>query len=114
MNEELNELFDIKSDKNENNNIPKPKQNVLVHSIVRVVILVVATVATCGILLVAALDGQIGLAILAVVIILAWFGAMIFETVKLNRKKCRELANSNIILIVIAILIILGITAEIV
>ena len=110
---EFNELFDIKDEKKEVSNLPTPKQNVLVHSIVRAVILIITTVLTCGILFIAALGGEINLAILAAVIVILWFVIMIAEAVRLNKKNCRELANSNIVLIIIAVLIILGIIAEI-
>jgi|GEM_PF-1392243 len=111
MNEEFNELFEIKDEKNDESNLPAPKQNVFVHSIIRAVILIIATVLTCGILFVAALGGEINLAILAAAIVILWFVIMIIETIRLNKKKCTELATSNVILIVIALVLILGLTA---
>ncbi len=111
MNEEFNELFEIKDEKKDESNLPTPKQNVLVHSIVRAVILIITTILTCGILFIAALGGEINLAILATVIVILWFVIMIAETVRLNKKKCTELATSNVILIVIALVLILILTA---
>ena len=111
MNEEFNELFEIKDEKKEESNIPAPKQNVLVHSIIRAVILIITTILTCGILFIAALGGEINLAILAAVIVILWFVIMIIEAVRLNKKKCTELASSNVVLIVIAVVIILSLTA---
>ncbi len=111
MNEEFNELFEIKDEKKEASNLPAPKQNVIVHSFVRAVILIITTVLTCGILFVAALGGEINLAILAAVIVILWFVIMIAETIRLNKKNCQELANSNVVLIIIAIVLILCLTA---
>ena len=113
MNEEFNELFDIKDEEIESYKIPTPKQNVFIHSSIRVVVLIVTIIGVCAILFIAALDAKIELGILGAVIILGWFGLMIFETVRLNKKNCRELANANIVLIILAMLIILGITANV-
>jgi len=113
MNEEFNELFDIRDEEIESSKIPAPKQNIFIHSLIRAVILIVTIIGVCAILFVAALDAKIELGILGAVIILGWFGMMIFETVRLNKKNCRELANSNIVLIILATIIILGITANV-
>mgnify|MGYP003512534813 CR=1 FL=1 len=111
MSKEFNELFDIKEEQEKDDNLPIPKQNVLIHTIVRV--LIVTVIGVCAILLVAALDANIELAILGAAIILGWFGFMIFEAIKLTKRNCRELANSNIVLMIIAILVIVGITVNV-
>lgn len=113
MSKEFNELFDIKEEQEKDDNLPIPKQNVLIHTIVRVAVLIVTVIGVCAILLVAALDANIELAILGAAIILGLFGFMIFEAVKLTKRNCRELANSNIVLMIIAILVIVGITVNV-
>ena len=113
MSKEFNELFDIKEEQEKDDNLSIPKQNVLIHTIVRVAVLIVTVIGVCAILLVAALDANIELAILGAAIILGWFGFMIFEAIKLTKRNCRELANSNIVLMIIAILVIVGITVNV-
>ncbi|MBV6880257.1 hypothetical protein NG800_012365 [Epilithonimonas ginsengisoli] len=113
MNEEFNELFDIKDDEKEISNLPVPKQNVLVHSIIRVVILIVATVLILGLLFVAAIDGEIGLAILALAIVIAWFGIMIAEAKNLRKKNKNNLADANNMIIVLAVVTVLSLFAYI-
>ena len=113
MSKEFNELFDIKEEQEKDDNLPIPKQNVLIHTIVRVAVMIVTVIGVCAILLVAALDANIELAILGAAIILGWFGFMIFEAIKLTKRNCRELANSNIVLMIIAILVIVGITVNV-
>ncbi len=113
MNEEFNELFEIKNDERETSNLAVPKQNVLVHSIIRAVILIITTILTLGILFVAALGGEMNLAILAGAIVIAWFGLMIFEANNLKKKRKNELAGANIVLIVIAVVLILILIAYI-
>ena len=113
MSKEFNELFDIKEEQEKDDNLPIPKQNVLIHTIVRDAVLIVTVIGVCAILLVAALDANIELAILGAAIILGWFGFMIFEAIKLTKRNCRELANSNIVLMIIAILVIVGITVNV-
>lgn len=112
MSKEFNELFDIKEEET-NDNLSIPKQNVLIHTVVRIVVLIVTIIGVCAILFVAALDANIQLAILGAAIILGWFGLMIFEAIKLTKRNCRELANSNTVLIIIAILVIVGITVNV-
>lgn len=113
MNEEFNELFDIKEDKKEISNLPVPKQNVLVHSIIRVVILIIASILTLGILFVAALGGEIGLAILALAIVIVWFGIMIAEAKNLRKKNKNDLADANNMVIVLAVVTVLCLFAYI-
>ncbi|WDF45512.1 hypothetical protein PQ459_11455 [Chryseobacterium sp. KACC 21268] len=113
MNEEFNELFDIKEDKKVISNLPVQKQNVLVHSIVRVVILIIASVLTLGILFVAALGGEIGLAILALAIVVAWFGIMIAEAKNLRKQNKNDLADANNMIIVLAVVTVLCLFAYI-
>lgn len=113
MNEEFNELFDIKDDEKEISNLPVPKQNVLVHSIIRVVILIVATVLILGLLFVAAIDGEIGLAILALAIVIAWFGIMSAEAKNLRKKNKNNLADANNMIIVLAVVTVLCLFAYI-
>lgn len=113
MNEEFNELFDIKDDEKEISNLPVPKQNVLVHSIIRVVILIVATVLILGLLFVAAIDGEIGLAILALAIVTAWFGIMSAEAKNLRKKNKNNLADANNMIIVLAVVTVLCLFAYI-
>lgn len=113
MNDEFNELFDIKDDEKEISNLPAPKQNVLVHSIIRVVILVIASILVLGILFVAALGGEIGLAVLALAIVIAWFGIMIAEAKNLRKKNKNDLADANNMIIVLAVVTVLCLFAYI-
>lgn len=113
MNEEFNELFDIKDDEKEISILGVPKQNVLVHSIIRAVILIITTVLTLGIFFVVALGGGMNLAILAGAVVIAWFGLMIFEVNKLKKKRKNQLASANIVLIVIAVVLLLILIAYI-
>lgn len=113
MNNEFNELFDIKDDEKEISNLPAPKQNVLVHSIIRVVILVIASILVLGILFVAALGGEVGLAILALAIVIAWFGIMIAEAKNLRKKNKNDLADANNMIIVLAVVTVLCLFAYI-
>lgn len=113
MNEEFNELFDIKDDVKEISNLPFPKQNVLVHSIIRVVILVIASILILGILFVAALGGEFGLAILALAIMIAWFGIMIAEAKNLRKQNKNDLADANNMIVVLAVVTVLCLFAYI-
>ena len=113
MNEEFNELFDIKEDKKEISNLPVPKQNVLVHSIIRVVILIIASVLTLGILFVAAINGEMDVAILALAIVIAWFGIMIAEAKNLRKQNKNNLADANNMIIVLAVVTVLCLFAYI-
>lgn len=113
MNEEFNELFDIKEDKKEISNLPVPKQNVLVHSIIRVVILIIVTILVLGFLFVAAYDGQLGLAILALAVVIAWFGIMISEAKNLRKKNKNDLADANNMIVLLAVVTVLCLFAYI-
>lgn len=113
MNEEFNELFDIKEDKKEISNLPVPKQNFLVHSIIRVVVLIIASFLTLAILFVAALNAEIGFAVLALVIVIAWFGIMIAEAKNLRKKNKNVLADANNVIIILAIVTVLCLFAYI-
>ena len=113
MNEEFNELFDIKEDNKEISNLPVPKQNVLVHSIIRVVILIIATILVLGVLFVAAINGEIGLAILSLAIVIAWFGIMIAEAKNLRKQNKNDLADANNMIVVLAVVTVLCLFAYI-
>lgn len=113
MNDEFNELFDIKVEEKAVSNLPVPRQNVLVHSIIRIVILIIATILILGLLFVAALGGEIGLAILALAIVIAWFGIMIAEAKNLRKKNKNDLADANNMILVLAVVTVLCLFAYI-
>lgn len=110
MNEEFNELFDIKDDGNEPSDLPVPHQNVVLHTIIRAVILIITALLTFGILFVAAFGRDINFAILAAVIVIAWFLIMIFEANHLRKHRKDQLSGVNYMLVAIAFVIILCIT----
>lgn len=107
MNEEFNELFDIKEDESEKPSVQITSQKIIIHTLIRIVILLVAAVATCVLLFIAAYDSQISLGVLALIIVLGWFGLMIMETVRLNKSNKTQLSQANSILIGLAVLMIL-------
>jgi len=113
MNEEFNELFDIKEDEGEKPNVQITTQKVVIHTLIRAVILLVAAVATCVLLFIAAYDSQIILGVLALVIVVGWFALMIIESVRLKKSNKTQLSQANSVLIGIAVLMILMLIAGI-
>ena len=113
MNEEFNELFDIKEEEAEKSNVQITTQRVVIHSLIRALILLVAAVATCVLLFIAAYDSQIMLGVLALVIVVGWFVLMIIESVRLKKSNKTQLSQANSVLIGIAVLMILMLIAGI-
>jgi len=106
MNEEFNELFDIKEGEDDKPNVQITNQKIIIHTLIRTVILLVAAVATCVLLFIAAYDSQISLGVLALAIVVGWFSLMIMETVRLNKSNKTQLSRANSILIGLAVLMI--------
>jgi len=113
MNEEFNELFDIKKDEAEKPSAQITTQKVLIHTLIRAVILLVGAVATCVLLFIAAYDSQIMLGVLALAIVIGWFALMIIESVRLKKSNKTQLSQANSVLIGIATLMILMLIAGI-
>ncbi|MDP9955582.1 membrane protein YdbS with pleckstrin-like domain [Epilithonimonas hungarica] len=107
MNDEFNELFDIKEDEVEKPSVQITTQKIVIHTLIRTVILVVTAVATCVLLFIAAYDSQISLGVLALAIVVGWFTLMIIETVRLKKSNKIQLSQANSVLIGIAALMIL-------
>lgn len=106
MNEEFNDLFDIKEGEVEKQSVQITTQKVVIHTLIRTVILLVVVVATCVLLFIAAYDSQIGLGILALVIVVGWFSLMIMEAIRLNKGNKTQLSTANSILVGLAVLMI--------
>ncbi|UQB69422.1 hypothetical protein [Epilithonimonas zeae] len=107
MNEEFNELFDIKEDEAEKPNVHINTQKVVIHTLIRAVILLVGAAITCVLLFIAAYDSQIMLGVLALVMVVGWFILMIMESVRLKKSNKIQLYQANSVLIGIATLMIL-------
>lgn len=107
MNEEFNELFDIKEGKYDKSSVQITTQKIVIHTLVRTVILLLSAVGSCVLLFIAAYDSQISLGILALVIVVLWFTLMIMETIKLNKSSKTQLSTANSFIIGLAILMIL-------
>ncbi|GGG65095.1 hypothetical protein [Epilithonimonas arachidiradicis] len=106
MNEEFNELFDIKEDNEDKPSVQINNQTIIIHILVRTVILLVAAVASCVLLFVAAYDSQIILGVLAILIVVGWFSLMIMEASKLKKSNKTQLSTANWSIIGLAILMI--------
>ncbi|SDG07393.1 TMEM14 family protein [Epilithonimonas hungarica] len=113
MNEEFNKLFDIKEDKEDRPTVQITNQKIIVHALIRTIILLVAGVASCLLLFVAAYDSQVGLGVLALMIVIGWFVLMIMEAIRLSRSNKTQLSTANAILIGLAILLILMLVSNI-
>ena len=113
MNEEFNELFDIKDDKDQKPSVQITTQKIVIHTLVRAVILLVSAVLTCVLLFIAAYDSQIMLGILALVIAVGWFALMIMESARLKKSNKTQLSQANSVLIGLAALMILMLIAGI-
>jgi len=106
MNEEFNELFDIKEDNDDKPNVQITTQKIVIHTLIRTIVLVVAAVASCVLLFIAAYDSQISLGVLALLIVVGWFSLMIMEAIRLNKSNKTQLSTANMILVGLAVLMI--------
>lgn len=113
MNEEFNELFDIKEDKNDKPNVQITTQKIVIHTLIRTVILLVSAVASCVLLFVAAYDSQLILGVVALLIVVGWFSLMIMETIRLKKNNKTQLSTANSYIIGLAILMIFMLIANI-
>jgi len=107
MNEEFNELFDIKEEETEKPIVSITTQQIVIHTLIRTLILVVGAAATCVLLFIAAYDSQIFLGILALLIVIGWFVLMITETGRLKKNGKTQLSQANSVIIGLAVLMIL-------
>jgi len=106
MNEEFNELFDIKEDNDDKPNVQIMTQKIVIHTLIRIIVLVVAAAASCVLLFIAAYDSQISLGVLALLIVVGWFSLMIMEAIRLNKSNKTQLSTANTILVGLAVLMI--------
>jgi len=113
MNEEFNELFDINDEEDQKPDVQITNQKIIIHTLIRTVILLVAAVATCVLLFIAAYDSQIMLGVLALAIVIGWFALMIIESIRLKKSNKTQLSQANSVLIGIATLMILMLIAGI-
>ncbi|WP_333852903.1 hypothetical protein [Epilithonimonas sp.] len=107
MNEEFNELFDIKEDDGKKPIVQITTQKVIIHTLIRAVSLIVGAASTCVLLFIAAYDSQVFLGVLALILVVGWLTFMIMESVRLKKSNKIQLSQANSILIGIAALMIL-------